>query len=214
MTLQTYLDSKNITKYHLSKISGVPKTTILDICAGRSSLERCSARTVRQLAKALGCSMEDIMAMAEEQPETEEPETEEPETEEPETEEPGTEEPGTEEPGTEELETEGPETEELKTEELETEEPATEEPQTEESEDDSYLECGLPPFLQESVEAMAAAWQKLDAGEEYLRWDCDYCSLQSDINNAEVNQLISSEQAWYLREKYLGMERVWPNGSH
>lgn len=153
MTLQTYLDSKNITKYHLSKISGVPKTTILDICAGRSSLERCSARTVRQLAKALDCSMEDIMAMAEEQPETETPETE-------------------------------------------------------ESEDDSYLECGLPPFLQESVEAMAAAWQKLDAGEEYLRWDCDYCSLQSDINNAEINQLISSEQAWYLREKYLGMERV------
>ena len=153
MTLQTYLDSKNITKYHLSKISGVPKTTILDICAGRSSLERCSARTVRQLAKALDCSMEDIMAMAEEQPETETPETE-------------------------------------------------------ESEDDGYLECGLPPFLQESVEAMAAAWQKLDAGEEYLRWDCDYCSLQSDINNAEVNQLISSEQAWYLREKYLGMERV------
>ncbi len=153
MTLQTYLDSKNMTKYHLSKISGVPKTTILDICAGRSSLERCSARTVRQLAKALDCSMEDIMAMAEEQPETETPETE-------------------------------------------------------ESEDDSYLECGLPPFLQESVEAMAAAWQKLDAGEEYLRWDCDYCSLQSDINNAEVNQLISSEQAWYLREKYLGMERV------
>ncbi len=153
MTLQTYLDSKNITKYHLSKISGVPKTTILDICAGSSSLERCSARTVRQLAKALDCSMEDIMAMAEEQPETETPETE-------------------------------------------------------ESEDDSYLECGLPPFLQESVEAMAAAWQKLDAGEEYLRWDCDYCSLQSDINNAEVNQLISSEQAWYLREKYLGMERV------
>lgn len=153
MTLQTYLDSKNITKYHLSKISGVPKTTILDICAGRSSLERCSARTVRQLVKALDCSMEDIMAMAEEQPETETPETE-------------------------------------------------------ESEDDSYLECGLPPFLQESVEAMAAAWQKLDAGEEYLRWDCDYCSLQSDINNAEVNQLISSEQAWYLREKYLGMERV------
>ncbi len=116
MTLQTYLDSKNITKYHLSKISGVPKTTILDICAGRSSLERCSARTVRQLAKALDCSMEDIMAMAEEQPETETPETE-------------------------------------------------------ESEDDSYLECGLPPFLQESVEAMAAAWHK--AGNLIVFGDCN-----------------------------------------
>lgn len=74
--------------------------------------------------------------------------------------------------------------------------------------DDSYLECGLPAFLQESVQAMAEAWRKLDAGQEYLRWDCDFCSLQSDINSAEVNQLISTEQAWYLREKYLRMERM------
>lgn len=74
--------------------------------------------------------------------------------------------------------------------------------------DDSYLECGLPPFLQESIQAMVEAWKKLDSGEQYLRWDCDYCSLQSDINSAEVNQLISTEQAWYLREKYLRLERV------
>lgn len=71
-----------------------------------------------------------------------------------------------------------------------------------------YLECGLPPFLQESLEAMKAAWRRIDNGEKYLRWDCDYCNLQSDINNAEVNLLISEEQAWYLREKYLRMERV------
>ncbi|MBR6801777.1 MAG: hypothetical protein IKM61_08505 [Eubacteriaceae bacterium] len=73
--------------------------------------------------------------------------------------------------------------------------------------DNSYLECGLPSFLQESVEAMKNAWKKIDGGEEYLRWDCDYCNLQTDINNAEVNLLISSEQAWFLREKYLRMER-------
>ena len=41
----------------------------------------------------------------------------------------------------------------------------------------------------------------------YHVWDCDYCNLQSDINSAEVNQIISPEQAWYLREKYLRMER-------
>ena len=57
--------------------------------------------------------------------------------------------------------------------------------------DTSYLECGLPDFLRESIAQM----------------DCDYCNLQADINNAEVNQVISSEQAWYLREKYLRMER-------
>lgn len=55
---------------------------------------------------------------------------------------------------------------------------------------------------------MKAAWDKLDSGAEYFHWDCDYCSLQSDINSAEVNQLISSEQTWFLREKYLRPERV------
>ena len=148
MTLQAYLDRRNITKYHLSQISGVPKTTILDICAGRSSIERCSAKTVQQLAKALDCSMEDIMAMSAEQSEIGKPA------------------------------------------------------------DDSYLECGLPDFLKESIQVMQETWRKLDSGEEYLRWDCDYCNLQSDINSAEVNQMISAEQAWYLREKYLRMERV------
>lgn len=52
MSLQEYIDSKNITKYHLSKISGVPKTTVIDICSGKSSLQKCSARTVQQLAEA------------------------------------------------------------------------------------------------------------------------------------------------------------------
>ena len=74
--------------------------------------------------------------------------------------------------------------------------------------DKSYLECGLPEFLQASIQAMNEAWRKVDSGKEYLHWDCDYCNLQSDINSAEVNQLISEEQAWYLREKYLRMERI------
>mgnify|MGYP001851420524 FL=1 len=147
MTLQNYLNRKKITKYQLSKISGIPKTTILDICTGRSSIERCSAKTVQQLAKALGCSMEEIMALSNEQA--------------------------------------GDRI----------------------NSDTEYLECGLPDFLKNSVDKMEEAWRKLDAGEKYLRWDCDYCDLQSAINTAEVNQMISSEQAWYLREKYLRMER-------
>ena len=31
--------------------------------------------------------------------------------------------------------------------------------------------------------------------------------MQSDINAAEVDQMITSEQAWFLREKYLGLSR-------
>ncbi len=147
MDFQTYLDQNHITKYRLSQLSGVPKTTIMDICAGRSDIQRCSAKTVFQLSRALGCTMEDMMAFSP-------------------------------------PEENGP------------------------PEDKSYLECGLPDFLQESIRAMEEAWRKLDRGEEYLRWDCDYCNLQSDINSAEVNLVISSEQAWYLREKYLRMEKV------
>lgn len=36
MDLQTLLNERNLSKYQLSKLSGVPKTTIMDICAGRS----------------------------------------------------------------------------------------------------------------------------------------------------------------------------------
>ena len=149
MDLQTYLDQNNITKYRLSELSGIPKTTIMDICAGRSDIARCSAKTVQNLAKALNCTMEDVMEFA-----------------------------------------------------------SHYDSKTGLPRDSGYLECGLPVFLQESIKTMKAAWRRLDRGEEYLRWDCDYCSLQTDINNAEVNQIISAEQAWYLREKYLRIERV------
>ena len=148
MDFKTFIAKRNITKYHLSKISGVPKTTIMDICAGRSKLERCSAKTIYQLAIALECTMEDIMKLEFEYNDDGLPC------------------------------------------------------------DKGYLECGLPDFLKESVQLMVEAWNKIDTGVKYLRWDCDYCNLQTDINNAEVNGIISSEQAWYLREKYLRLQRV------
>ena len=147
MDLQTYIDERNLTRYRLSQISGVPKTTITDICSGKSDIGRCSAHTVQQLAKALGCTMEELMEFA----------------------------------------------------------PCRKDGRPK---DRTYLEHGLPGFLQESLDAMKSAWEKLDRGENYLRWDCDYCSLQRDLNVDEVEQMISSEQAWYLREKYLRIERV------
>ena len=94
MYLQTMLDQKNITKYHLSKISGVPKTTVIDICSGKSSLDRCSAKTVYQIAQALGCTMEELMML---------------------------------------------------------DTPADYNTETGLPKDQSYLECGLPEYLQESI---------------------------------------------------------------
>ena len=71
----------------------------------------------------------------------------------------------------------------------------------------SYLECGLPEFLSESIELMNKSWENIDAGKEDLRWDLYWCNLNADINACEVEQIISSECAWYLREKYLRMRR-------
>ena len=149
MDLQAFLTQKKISKYQLSKISGVPKTTIMDICAGRSDIERCSAKTVLQLAKALNCSMEDIMSMA-----------------------------------------------------------SGYDDKTGLPNDESYFEHDLPAFLALSIDNLKKAQAMLDNGEEYNFWDCDYCDLQASINQAEACQLISEDQAWYLREKYLDLERV------
>ena len=73
--------------------------------------------------------------------------------------------------------------------------------------DDSYLEKGLPEYLVESIAAMEKSWAILDGGGRDLHWDLFWCDLNADINYAEVEQLITSEQAWYLRRKYLRMER-------
>lgn len=73
--------------------------------------------------------------------------------------------------------------------------------------DKTYLECGLPEYLKESVEQMKVAWEKKRTDPKYLRWDCAYAELQSNINVAEIEQEITTEQAWYLREKYLYLRR-------
>jgi len=154
MNLQTLLDNKHITKYHLSKISGIPKTTVIDIFSGKSDIGHCSAKTIQQLAKALDCPMECIM----------------------------------------ELDT--PASKKSKYD-IETGLPV----------DKEYLECDLPGYLQKSIEKMESAWNRVDNGEYYLHLDCDFCELQSNINIAEVGSAISSAQAWYLREKYLRIDR-------
>ncbi|MBR1817031.1 MAG: hypothetical protein IJ763_10105 [Lachnospiraceae bacterium] len=73
--------------------------------------------------------------------------------------------------------------------------------------DKSYMEYDLPPFLETSLNQMKETWKKLDLGIDCDDWDCDYCDLQSSINVAEVENLITSQQAWYLRERYLKIER-------
>ena len=60
-----------------------------------------------------------------------------------------------------------------------------------------YLEYNLPEFLKQSI-------KNLQENMDTILWDIYYGTLQSDINAAEVNGSITSNQAWYLRKKYLG----------
>ncbi len=147
MNLHTLLAEKNISMYRLSKTSGIPKTTIIDICSGKSDIRKCSALTVYKIAKTIGCSMEDLIEAVSFDLDQ-----------------------GSWIP-----------------------------------KDKEYLEKGLPPFLQHSIEAMERSWKIKDAGGTDYHWDIVWCDLNADINYAEVEQLITRNQAWHLRKKYLRM---------
>ncbi len=73
--------------------------------------------------------------------------------------------------------------------------------------DTMYLEKGLPPFLEESLSKWKEVLPTLDTDKCPTDWDCSFCELQSCINVAEVEQVITTEQAWYLRQKYLGISK-------
>ena len=70
-----------------------------------------------------------------------------------------------------------------------------------------YLELDLPSYLQNSIENMKKSWRIVDSGKTDYHWDLNWCELNADINSAEVEQEITPEQAWYLREKYLRLKR-------
>lgn len=62
MFLQELMEKKQITKYRLSKSSGIPYMTLNDILSGKTRLEKCSAETVYKLSKELDISMEELLA--------------------------------------------------------------------------------------------------------------------------------------------------------
>ncbi len=60
--LQRIVDQKKISKYRLSKNSGIPYTTLTDILSGKADIKKCSADTIYRLAKELGITMEALLA--------------------------------------------------------------------------------------------------------------------------------------------------------
>lgn len=61
MNINTLLEQKDMTKYRLSKVSGVPFTTVSEIATGKTNIKNCTGETLYKLAKALGVSIEDIL---------------------------------------------------------------------------------------------------------------------------------------------------------
>lgn len=64
MIIDDLLKKRNMSKYKLAVESGVPHSTLNDICSGRAKLEKCSSETVYKLAKALGVPMELLVESA------------------------------------------------------------------------------------------------------------------------------------------------------
>ncbi len=52
-----------MTQYRLSVVSGVPRTTIVDICSGRTLIKNSSGDTLYKLAKSLKVSMEYLIEL-------------------------------------------------------------------------------------------------------------------------------------------------------
>ena len=62
-----------------------------------------------------------------------------------------------------------------------------------------YYEINLPGYLQHDLDAMK---------EGKWPYDCLWGELYGSINCALIDGDITEDHAWYLREKYLDMERV------
>lgn len=77
--------------------------------------------------------------------------------------------------------------------------------------DKSYLEYNLPSYLNESLKMAKPIIEMIDNGVESKDlpscWDCILDEFNADINCAEVDGDITSDQAWHLREKYFGRTR-------
>lgn len=65
MNLSEILKEKEITQYFLAKKSGVPYSTINEICNGKTTLKNCKSETLYKISKTIKISMEELIEMDE-----------------------------------------------------------------------------------------------------------------------------------------------------
>ncbi len=63
LTINQILQEKGLSRYSLSKSSGIPWATLADICSGKTHLERCNAGTLLKLSKALELTLEELLSL-------------------------------------------------------------------------------------------------------------------------------------------------------
>ena len=61
MYLMKLMDDHNMNRADLSRLSGIPESTLRDILNGKARLDRCAAGTLCAIAKALGTTVEEIL---------------------------------------------------------------------------------------------------------------------------------------------------------
>lgn len=61
MIIDDLLDNAKMSRYKLSRESGVPQATISDICSGKTVMERCAAGTLYKLAKVLNVTVDALL---------------------------------------------------------------------------------------------------------------------------------------------------------
>lgn len=64
MIVNELLEKEHMSRYRLSKESGVAMTTITDICSGKAELDKCAAGTLYKIAKVLGVTVDSILEKA------------------------------------------------------------------------------------------------------------------------------------------------------
>lgn len=62
MKIKELIEQKHLSKYRLSKESGIPYSTLTDIINEKVQLEKCTAETIYKLSQALGITMEALLA--------------------------------------------------------------------------------------------------------------------------------------------------------
>lgn len=63
MTINEMIKAKGMSRYSLSKKSGIPWATLSDICSGKTSLARCSAQTIQKLSGAFDMTIEEVLTL-------------------------------------------------------------------------------------------------------------------------------------------------------